>query len=232
MTKASVPRIYVRYLPKDLNAITDTEQRKRIFTEIMLPQVLRLNEAIQADRARLIAIGQTATANRSETDIAWVAELAERYGTEPADRQTLLARVDVIPPSLALAQGAIESGWGTSRFATSGNALFGQRTFDPDRPGFRPNEVEDANFKVRRFKSLMRSIWGYMVTLNTHPAHREFRRLRSQMRRQGEGLDSIALAATLTRYSEERQRYVRLVQNVISANNLRELDDLRLTTMP
>jgi len=226
-----VPRVYVRTLPADLEAVADLERRKQLFFRIMVPQILRLNEAIQADRKRLIEIGRT-DGPLPATDSKWLESLAQRYGTTSTDRQTLLARVDIVPPSLAIAQAAIESGWGTSRFAQLGNAVFGQRTFDPDRAGFSPSEVQDANFRVRRFQSLMRSVWGYMTTLNTHPAHREFRRLRAQLRRQGNALDSMALAGTLTRYSEEGERYVRLVRNVISANSLRSFDGRRLADAP
>jgi len=222
-----VPRIYVRSMPRDLPDIDDTERRKQLFLRIVVPQVLRLNEAILADRKRVLQIGQSGN-TPNDADRAWLASIAQRYDTTPADRQTLLARLDTVPPSLAVAQAAIESGWGTSRFAQSGNAIFGQRTFDPDRAGFSPKEVEDPNFRVQRFQSLMRSIWGYMATLNTHPAHREFRQLRAQMRRQGNALDSMALAGKLTRYSEERERYVELVRDVISVNSLRRYDRLRL----
>ena len=232
LRRGDIPRVFVQAFPSDLDEIADVERRKRLFLQLVLPQVLRLNEAILADRARLIAIGQTPVSGRSTADSAWLAALALRYRANPTDHKSLLTRVDVVPPSLATAQGAIESGWGTSRFAVAGNALFGQRTFDPKRAGFRPKDVEDANFKVRRFESLMGSIWGYMVTLNTHPAHAGFRQLRAQMRQQGDAIDSIALAGTLTRYSEEGERYVNLVQSVISENNLRRLDELQLARSP
>lgn len=227
-----IPRIFVQALPNDLDGIADTERRKQRFLQVVLPQVLRLNEAIRADRARLIAIGQTPVNIRSTANADWLVALAQRYGVIPTDYQSLLARVDIVPPSLAIAQGAIESGWGTSRFAIAGNALFGQRTFDSSSAGFRPKDVEDPNFKVRRFASLMGSIWGYMITLNTHPAHAGFRERRARMRQRGNAIDSIALASTLTRYSEEGERYTSLVRNVISANNLRRLDDLQLAKSP
>jgi Bax protein len=228
----NIPRIFVQDLPNDLSRIVDVERRKQLFAQVVLPQVLRLNESVRADRARLAAIGQTSTSDRPSADAAWLVALARQYRADPADYASLLARVDIVPPSLAIAQGAIESGWGTSRFAVAGNALFGQRTFDPSRAGFRPKDVENADFKVRRFESLMRSIWAYMITLNSHPAHAEFRQLRSQMRQRGDALNSIALAGTLTRYSEEGEAYTNLVQSVISANNFRTLDDLRLTDAP
>ena len=227
-----IPRVFVQALPSDLDGVTDVERRKRLFLQVLLPQILRLNEDIRADRARLIAIAQTPPDGQSTRNAEWLIRVAQEYRANPADYASLLARVDLVPPSLAIAQGAIESGWGTSRFALTGNALFGQRTFDLSRAGFRPKDLEDANFKVRRFESLMGSIWGYMLTLNTHPAHARFRQLRAQMRQEGNAIDSMALAGTLTRYSEEGERYVSLVQNVISANNLRRLDDRRLANSP
>ena len=227
-----IPRLFVQALPSDLGDISDIKRRKQLFLQVLLPQVLRLNEAIRADRARLIAIGETPVNDRTAENAAWLVALAQQYRTSPTDHKSLLSRVDVVPPSLVIAQGAIESGWGTSRFAIAGNALFGQRTFDPNRAGFRPKGAEYANFKVRRFESLMRSTWGYMITLNTHAAHDGFRQLRARMRQQGDTIDSIALARKLTRYSEEGERYVTLVRNVIITNNLRRLDDLQLARSP
>jgi len=226
----ALPRLYVRALPSDLETLADVDRRKRVFVLIVLPQVLRLNEAILADRDRLRSLWarMDAGGDLPAPDRRWIAATETRYGVRVDDRDTLLRRLDIVPPSLALAQASIESGWGTSRFAQAGNAIFGQRTFDPEGKGLDPADIDDPDFKVKKFPSLMRSIWGYMLTLNAHPAHRGFREMRAQSRRKGHDLNSIALAATLTRYSEDGETYVDLVQEVITVNNFQRFDSLPL----
>lgn len=228
------PRIYVRSLPTDLGAVGDLDRRKQLFTLIVLPQVLRLNEAILADRHRMVSLWKRSDAGEGLTgdDFRWMAATARRYGTPPDDRRSLLRRLDIVPPGLALAQASIESGWGTSRFARGGNAIFGQRTYDPDGYGIRPDDVESPAFKVKAFPSLMRSIWGYMLTLNIHPAYSDFRDARARARRTNDAFDSMALARTLTRYSEKGQTYVNLVREVIAVNDFARLDSAHLTPAP
>ncbi len=228
------PRIYVRSLPADLGAIGDLDRRKQLFTLLVLPQILRLNEAILADRHRMLSLWKRSDAGEdlAGDDIRWMTATAKRYGTPPDDRPTLLRRMDIVPPALALAQASIESGWGTSRFAQSGNALFGQRTYDPDGYGIAPDDVDSPAFKVKAFPSLMRSIWGYMLTLNVHPAYRDFRNARARSRRTEDAFDSIALAQTLTRYSEKGETYIDLVQEVIAVNDFARFDAARLTPAP
>jgi Bax protein len=228
----TVPRIYTRALPRALGEIENLEQRKNTFILAVLPQVLRLNEAIHADRQYLLGLWQRMDGGQpvSAAEQRRLMALAALYDVQPTMRATLLRRVDVIPPSLALSQAAIESGWGTSRFAQHGNAIFGQRTFDDQGHGLDPVGIEEANFRVKRFPSLMRSAWGYMLTLNSHPAYREFRLRREQARAEGATLDSTSLAETLTPYSEKGASYVALIQRVIRANRLREFD--RTTLVP
>ena len=228
----AVPRIYARALPGDLGEIDDLEERKKAFILAVLPQVLRLNEAIRADRQYLLGLWEKMDAGQpaSTAEQQRLMALAELYDAQPTMRATLLRRIDVIPPSLALSQAAIESGWGTSRFAQQGNAIFGQRTFDDQGHGLDPTGIEEADFRVKRFPSLMRSVWGYMLTLNSHSAYREFRLRREQARAEGASLDSTMLAETLTPYSEKGESYVALIQRVIRANRLREFD--RTTLAP
>ena len=154
--------------------------------------------------------------------------MADRYKV-PADNLALLIRrVDVIPPSLALAQAAEESGWGTSRFARQGNAIFGQWT-TADGPGLVPRERdEDKDHKVRIFGKLIDSVRAYMLNLNTHRAYRELRRARAALRRAGEPLNGHTLARFLHRYSERGADYVSAIRTMIEANGLDRLDDARL----
>jgi hypothetical protein len=132
-----VPRVFLASLPRDLKRARSVDTRKRVFLKALLPLVLKVNESILLERGRLLALRQRAEAGRELTPAAriWLEDLARRYGVETLDFDELLRRVDAIPPGLALAQGAEESGWGTSRFALEGNAPFGQWTFEPRRAG-------------------------------------------------------------------------------------------------
>ena len=144
------------------------------------------------------------------------------------DIDELLRRVDVIPVSLAIAQAAEESGWGTSRFAQTGNALFGQWTVASDI-GIVPEDREDGmTHKIKAFDNLAQSVAAYMRNLNTHRAYREFRQKRQGQRQWGEALDGHALASTLLRYSQRGDKYVKSIRTIMNANGLRELDGAHL----
>ena len=161
-----------------MNSVTE---RKQLFIKAILPIVLQANERILEDRRRLIALAESDQPLSAE-DSAWVAELAARYDTEPSDMKTLVRRVDIVPPSLAIAQGAEESGWGTSRFAVEANAVFGQWTFRKGS-GVVP-ERRDANkrHEVKSFGGLRQSVAAYMHNLNIHWAYKEFRQARHKVR--------------------------------------------------
>lgn len=221
-----VPRLLLANLPVDLTDIKTIEVRKALFIQAILPLILRANEDVAADRERLQDLARNN--NWSDTDAAWLAQLAVRYGTEPGEIDELLRRVDVIPPSLALAQAAEESGWGTSRFAVEGNAVFGQWTFDPDK-GLVPIYRNDgAQHLVRSFEGLLASVAGYMRNLNSHDAYAAFRNRRKQMRDDIGALDAVLLANTLLYYSEGRRDYVRKIRDIIDGNELTAFDDARL----
>ena len=224
-----VPRLFLASLPRDLSALIDIEQRKSLFFRTVLPLILSINERILRERKRLwtlhaeMRLGQTPSA----TDRLWLAVMADRYGVARDDLDGLLARVDVIPPSLALAQAAEESGWGTSRFAREGNAIFGQWTFDSS--GFVPTRREDGKtHRVKAFGHLADSVAAYARNLNTHRAYRKFRKLRAALRRQGAAVDGMKLAKGLHLYSERGAKYVKTIRTIILANDIRRLDDARL----
>lgn len=233
---AAVPRIYPTRLPVDLAKVSETSVRKRLFLRSVLPAILRVNEEILAERRRAarIAAMLRAGGEAGEVDRNWLIALAARYRAEAFDIEAeeierLLWRVDVIPPSLALAQAIQESGWGTSRFARDGNALYGQRAWGEDDPGLVPREGGNApGFKVRAFPTLIDAVRSYVRNLNTHPSYAELRRLRAQMRAAGAIPDGRELARTLTRYSEEGSEYVGKLHGLIAANRLAAFDDARL----
>lgn len=233
-SEIEVPRIFMASLPIDLGEIDVTEKRKRAFIKVMLPHILRENERIAADRERLLRLHDRLElgAALSERDRQWLTQLAGRYGTEAGDTAALLERVDVIPPALALAQAIEESGWGTSRFAQLGNAVFGQWTWTPGTGIVPEDRPEGEIYEVQRFKSLEYSVAAYMRNLNSKASYREFRNARASMREQDEALDSYRLAGHLQRYSVRGADYIRTIRSIMRSNSLEMFDAARLVDQP
>jgi len=225
-----VPRVLLVSMPADLADIPETPARKTLFLQSVLPLVLQVNDEIQADRRRLSNVHYQMQLGRrvSAADRLWLAVIAERYGVERDDLDELVRRVDVIPPSLALAQAAEESGWGSSRFVREGNALFGQWTFAKDGHLVPLGRDDDTDHRIKAFESLIDSVKAYALNLNTHRAYRAFRAQRAALRAEGAPLDGRKLAAQLARYSQRGPEYVRAIRNLIASNGLSALDDARL----
>ena len=233
--QAPVPARLTRDVPGILAGEARAARRKRVFFKTVLPAVLRANAQIRRDRGFLahVAARRATGAGLDPAARRRLAHLARRYETKPGNLATLRRRVDVVPPSLALAQAAIESGWGSSRFAQKANALFGQRAYDCGSCGLTPKGYDsDPGFRVRGFPTVMASVQAYMHNLNTHRAYRNFRVRRHAARREGRPLDAPALAGGLTRYSERRGAYVRDVRRTIRANDLTDFDSARLAQGP
>ena len=223
-----VPRLLLANLPGDMPEIKLVEVRKAMFIQAVLPLILRANEQIAADRQRLRMLVARPSI-WSDADSVWVAQLAFRYSVDQFDLAELTRRVDVIPISLAIAQAAEESGWGTSRFAIEGNAVFGQWTYDPEK-GLVPNSREEGrSHLVRSYDGLLGSVSGYMLNLNTHDAYNAFRNRRQAMRTDIGALDATALASTLIYYSEGRRDYTKRIRDIIETNDLTAFDDARLS---
>jgi len=224
--RTPVPRLRLVMLPRDLPEMKDAGQRKTVFLSLLLPLVLEANAHISMERRRLrYAIDRQAAGRQlSQEMVAWLESLARRYKGSPDRLDDLLLRVDTVPPSLVLAQAAAESGWGTSRFAVEGNAIFGQWTTAGGR-GLAPLERPDGmSYKVRSFERLIDSVNAYLLNLNTHRSYRGFRGVRAEMRRAGKPLDGPVLAGELRRYSEKGDEYVDLLRDIIRKNRLRPLD--------
>lgn len=227
---ALVPRLFLASLPPDLAAVRSARVRKGLFLRALLPLVLRANEALWAKRERMLDLMRQLEDGDEVawSERAWLTSLADEFGVAGDDFATLRRRVDVVPPALALGQAAAESGWGTSRFASMGNAVFGQRTWvrgDGLVPGRRDR---DKRHEVKSFRDLPGSVAAYMMNLNRHPAYRAFRARRSEMR-QGRGeLESMALVGTLVRYAEDGLGYLETLKSIIRVNRLLELDRARL----
>ena len=225
-----VPRLYLASLPSDLTDIDAAVTRKQLFIQTMLPLILLANETVRAERDLLIDIVDRidAALPLSDSESDWLDNLAERYGTEPGDTAELLARVDVLPPSLAIAQAAVESGWGTSRFAREGNAVFGQRVFREGAGIVPEDRDEDGTHEIRAFDSLFDSVLAYLHNLNSHWAYEDFRANRAAVRANDQRLQAGDLLVDLVYYSEERGKYLRILKRVIKENVLEQFDHARL----
>ncbi len=232
--QVEVPRIFLASLPVDIADVNLTEKRKRAFLKVMLPHILRENERITADRERLTQLHQRIQfgASLSVRDQRWLEQLAEQYGVDDVDTAELLNRVDAVPPALALAQAVEESGWGTSRFALMGNAVFGMWTWNPGSGLVPENRPDGETYEVQRFKSLEHSVAAYMRNLNSKTSYREFRDKRAGMRDRNATPDSYQLAGTLHRYSVRGPDYIRTIRSIMKSNGLEQFDASRLTDEP
>ena len=157
----------------------------------------------------------------------WIINIYKQYGVLLKDLSTLKIRIDEIPVSLAIAQAAKETGWGTSRFAQEGNALFGQWTWSGE--GLKPKEAdENKGHKVMKFNVLQASVRAYQRNLNTHSSYKAFRKARAELRDLNKPLDSIVLSKYLNKYAETGNQYVEVLQKIILQNKLKDFDDAKL----
>tara|TARA_Y100000590_G_scaffold58579_1_gene61964 strand:- start:254 stop:1381 length:1128 start_codon:yes stop_codon:yes gene_type:complete len=217
-----VKPIEISLLPIELKNIESTKKRKDLFIKIIIPLILEENTRIRLDRKRLFAILNKN--NNSDSEKKWLKRKFKQYGVTKNDLSTLKIRMDVIPVSLAIAQAAKETGWGTSRFATEGNALYGQWTYTGD--GIKPSAADNnSSHKVMRFKVLKASVRAYQRNLNTHSGYREFRRQRAIQRDNEEDLDSLKLVEFLDKYAETGSEYTKVLKQIIKQNSLKDFDD-------
>lgn len=231
---ADVPRVFLPAIPSGLGDLTVAERKAR-FIRTLLPLVLRENERIAATRMRLLSFAYLLDrqgGGRADSKPAvypgWIDALATRHGLGKVDMAELIKRVDVIPPSLAIAQAAVESGWGTSRFAQVGNALFGQWTFSKGAGMVPRGRDPGQTHEIKIYETPGQSIAAYMHNLNSHRAYRELRSARLELRRGG-GLPSGAiLAAALGRYSQRGAAYVEDLHRIIRVNDLEAMDEAGL----
>ena len=137
--------------------------------------------------------------------------------------------MDTIPPSLIVAQMVEESGWGTSRFAAEGNALFGQWSYDG---GIKPEEQREnkGDYRIEAFKTPLDSVRAYMLNLNSHTSYADFRKRRAALRAKGQPVTGPDLVGTLIEYSERREAYVKIIEEIMEHNSLPPLDHVRLAS--
>lgn len=198
--------------------------RKAAFFEFVEPLIAAENARVREDRDRLLAISKSGDPGFFER--RWLASIAEDYGIDdpdpkdPALLNELLLRVDVVPRSLALAQSAKESGWGTSRFAREGYNLFGEWCFE-EGCGIVPRaRAQEREHEVERFRSPRHSVASYLNNLNSHREYEAFRIARARLRNADKPLSGVALAENLTQYSERRDVYVAEIRSLIRNNDL------------
>ena len=226
--KQSVPRLFADTLPADLKLVSEVSDLKQTFFRTLLPLILKVNEEILADRVKLELLQSTLLAGQEINDVQskWLYNLSKSYDVTPGNITELLNRVDAVSPALALAQAAQESGWGRSRFAIKGNALFGQRTWDKGF-GMVPKR-RSGKYEVKSFPSLIDSVRSYARNLNIHSAYRDFRLLRADMRVKNLVLNPYHLVGTLQAYSEHRDVYVQTIRKILRADRLEELETTQL----
>jgi len=225
----AVPPIKVDRVPADLGS-KDGNERKALFITAILPVVLEVNHRVRADREQLLTLRDklaTDPTRISAIERIWLEDLADRYETTADKIDELVRRVDIVPASMAIAQGGVESGWGTSFAARTGNALFGQiqttgrhSVAVPWKPG---------NGMPQPFSSVGEATEAYITNLNTHPAYASFRAMRAAMRERSEPLEGYRLIGTLLRYSERGLHYVQFVRQIMRENDLAVFDQARLS---
>ncbi len=220
-----VKPITLSLLPEEMKMIESSKRKKNLFIKIILPLILEENNRIKLDRRKLFAILNKNKNTTSEKN--WLNLKFKQYGVSNKDLSTLKIRMDEIPVSLAIAQAAKETGWGTSRFALEGNALFGQWTWSGE--GIKPAGADDdTTHKVMKFKILKSSVRAYQRNLNTHSSYKDFRLARAELRDNKMKLDSLILSNYLHKYAETGKEYVKILKQIIKQNNLIEFDDAKL----
>jgi len=220
-----VKPVALTLLPQEIKMIENTKKRKEFFIQIVLPLIVKENNNIRIDRKTLFRVINKS--NNSVSEKQWLEKKYKQYGVKLGDLSSLKIRMDEIPVSLAIAQAAKETGWGTSRFAQEGNALFGQWTWSGE--GLKPKDADaDKGHKVMKFNVLQASVRAYQRNLNTHRTYREFRKARAELRDLNKPLDSMELSKYLNKYAETGNQYVEVLQKIIKQNNLKDFDDARL----
>ena len=220
-----VKPIRLSLLPNEMKSIESSGKRKSLFIKIILPLVLEENNRIVIDRKKLFSILNKN--KNSKDEIKWLNQKFKQYGVVNKDLATLKVRMDIIPVSLAIAQAAKETGWGTSRFAIEGNALFGQWTWSGE--GIKPAGADSkATYKVMKFNVLKASVRAYQRNLNTHSSYKKFRFIRAQLRDDNKKLDSLKLAEYLDNYAQTGTEYTKVLKQIIQQNQLKDFDEVKL----
>ncbi len=224
-SKKVVKPIYFTQFPRDLDELQSTKLKKETFIKIVLPLIVAENERILADREKLKVLSK----KKFTTDLEkqWLRQKLLEYKVKKGDLKQLLTRMDIIPTSIALAQAAKESGWGTSRFALEGNAIFGQWTWSGQ--GIAPLDREsNKNHKILKFPILRASVKAYQNNLNTHKSYQKFRQKRLNLRDKKRKISGLELTETLNNYAQTGSEYTKILNQIIRQNRLTDFEPVRL----
>ena len=220
-----VKPIYLTKLPKDLKTLGNTNEKRELFIKILLPLILDENSKIKDDRVKLFKILSKNFNTVGER--VWLKRRFKEYKIDDQDLAKLKMRMDIIPVSIAIAQAANESGWGTSRFALEGNALFGQWTWS--KKGISPkNKDKNKTHKILQFQVLKASVRAYKNNLNTHNAYKDFREARAKLRQEDEKILGSYLTKYLVNYASIGEKYVKILEDIIDKNSLEDFDKANL----
>ncbi len=220
-----VKPIYFTQFPRDLDNLQSVQLKKETFIKIVLPLIVAENEKILDDREKLKTLIEKKFT--TDTEKQWLRQKLLEYKVKKSDLKELLFRMDMIPASIALAQAAKESGWGTSRFALEGNAIFGQWTWDGQ--GIAPLKRDgDKNHKILKFPILRASVKAYKNNLNTHKSYSKFREKRQQLRSKYKNITGLALTDTLKNYAQTGSEYTKILNQIITQNRLSDFELVKL----
>ena len=220
-----VKPIYFTQFPRDLETIQSSKLKKETFIQIVLPLVVAENERILEDREKLKLLSN----KKFTTDLEkqWLRQKLLEYKVKKGDLNELMIRMDIIPTSIALAQAAKESGWGTSRFALEGNAIYGQWTWSGQ--GIAPLDRDsNKNHKILKFPILRASVKAYKNNLNTHKSYKAFRDKRFQLREKNKKIKGLELTETLKNYAQTGSEYTKILNQIITQNRLSDFEPVKL----
>ena len=207
------------------------QDKKKFFIANLFPIIQSANQDIFEKRNLFFEIEKKIQSNNLNVlEAAILKKLFNEYKIKNNDLAELKKRIDIVPISLVIAQAAIESGWGTSRFAQEGNAYFGQKVIGTKVNGISPIESENPLIKVRAFQNLNDSVEAYLDNINTHFAYKNFRKSRNELRSLGKTLEGKILSNELKKYSELGDEYIFNIQKIIEKNNLSKFDFIEYTS--
>ena len=220
-----VKPIYFTQFPRDLDNLRSVQLKKETFIKIVLPLIVAENEKILDDRKKLKILSEKKFT--SDIEKQWLRQKLLEYKVKKGDLDQLMLRMDMIPVSIALAQAAKESGWGTSRFALEGNAIFGQWTWDGQ--GIAPLKRDDnKKHKILKFPILRASVKAYKNNLNTHKSYFKFREKRKSLRNKKKNITGLDLTDTLKNYAQTGSEYTKILNQIITQNRLSDFEPVKL----
>jgi Bax protein len=212
-SEGKIPRLFLAKLPRDMRH--QQKSSNASFIQVLLPHILKVNEQILVDRTRLLDMQKRQKAGHRllHAEKMWLSKLASDYRCKSTRIESLLKHVDIVPPSLALAQATIETGGGRSHAAVTKNSTFGHMRTKKD---------------VEKFASLHANVVAYITNLNRHAAYGLLRDIRAKLRAQNKPLSGHLLAAGLQKYSERGHAYIQDVKNLINNRGLSKYDHMTL----